>query len=188
MNGGDGDDRYYIDNVDDTVTDSSGLDSIYTTIDHTLGTGFERLYAYSDDGFALTGNGTDNTIVGRGGDDIITGGAGRDVMTGGAGADTFVFQALSDSVASAARDVIKDFLIGTDKIDLTAIDANTGLADDQAFTFIGSGGFTHTAGELQAKAAGANTLVSGDVDGNGQADFQILLGGSVALQATDFLL
>ena len=31
-------------------------------------------------------------------------------------------------------------------------------------------------------------LVSGDVDGNGMADFQILLRGSVALQATEFLM
>ena len=54
--------------------------------------------------------------------------------------------------------------------------------------FIGAGAFTHTAGELQAKAFGANTLVSGDVDGDGKGDFQILLSGSVALQATDFLL
>jgi hypothetical protein len=75
-----------------------------------------------------------------------------------------------------------------DRIDLAQIDADTGAADDQAFSFIGDGAFTHTAGELQAKAAGANTLISGDVDGNGTADFQILLSGSVAVQATDFLL
>ena len=48
--------------------------------------------------------------------------------------------------------------------------------------------FSHTAGELQAKAFGANTLVLGDLDGNGRADFHILLSGAVALQATDFLL
>jgi hypothetical protein len=30
--------------------------------------------------------------------------------------------------------------------------------------------------------------VSGDVDGDGKGDFQVLLSGSVALQATDFLL
>jgi Ca2+-binding RTX toxin-like protein len=109
-------------------------------------------------------------------------------MTGGAGSDTFVFQALSDSVTGGGRDRIKDFVAGTDKIDLTQIDADTGLANDQAFSFIGAGAFSHTAGELQAKAFGANTLVSGDVDGNGKADFQILLSGSVALQAADFLL
>ncbi len=37
-------------------------------------------------------------------------------------------------------------------------------------------------------ALGASTLVSGDVDGNGHADFHILLSGHVTPQATDFLL
>jgi Ca2+-binding RTX toxin-like protein len=187
MNGSDGDDRYFIDNAGDTVTDASGLDSIYTTIDHSLGAGFERLYARSDTGLILTGNGVGNVIAGRGGNDTITGGGGRDVMTGGAGGDTFVFQALSDSLVGGQRDVIRDFA-GVDKIDLATIDANSGLADDQAFDFIGASAFTHTAGELQAKAFGANTLISGDVDGDGKGDFQILLSGSVTLQATDFLL
>ena len=67
-------------------------------------------------------------------------------------------------------------------------DADTGAAGDQAFSFIGGGAFTHHAGELQARAVGANTVISGDVDGNGVADFQIRLNGSVALQATDFVL
>jgi Ca2+-binding RTX toxin-like protein len=188
MDGGDGDDRYMIDNTGDAVTDSSGIDSVFTTRDYTLGDGFERLYARSDAGLALNGNTAGNVIVGRGGNDTITGGAGRDVMTGGEGADHFVFGALSDSVLGGGRDLISGFVAGTDKIDVTSIDANTGLANDQAFTFIGSGAFSRTAGELQAKAFGASTLVSGDVDGNGKADFQILLSGSVALQATDFLL
>jgi Ca2+-binding RTX toxin-like protein len=188
MNGGAGDDRYFINSAGDTVTDSSGLDSITTTIDHSLGAGFERLYARSDAGLILTGNGANNVIVGRGGNDTITGGGGRDVMAGGASGDTFVFQALSDSLVGGQRDVIRDFVAGVDKTDLTQIDADAGLAGDQAFGFIGSAAFSHTAGELQAKTLGANTLVSGDVDGNGQADFQILLRGHVALQATDFLL
>jgi Ca2+-binding RTX toxin-like protein len=137
---------------------------------------------------ALYGDGGSDRLIGGAGDDVLAGGAGRDVMVGGAGADHFVIDALSDSVVGGGRDMIKDFLIGSDKIDLTAIDANGGLGGDQAFTYIGTGAFTHTAGELQAKAFGTNTLVSGDVDGNGKADFQILLSGSVALQATDFLL
>jgi hypothetical protein len=36
--------------------------------------------------------------------------------------------------------------------------------------------------------AGNNTLIAGDVNGNGQADFHIAAAGHVALQATDFLL
>jgi hypothetical protein len=136
----------------------------------------------------LYGDEGKDRLVGGAGDDTLIGGASRDVMTGGDGADRFVIGALSDSVTGGGRDLIKDFLIGSDQIDVTAIDADAGTASDQAFTYIGAGAFTHTAGELQAKAFGDKTLVSGDVDGNGKADFQILLSGSVALQATDFLL
>jgi Ca2+-binding RTX toxin-like protein len=188
MDGGAGNDKYHVDDAGDTLSDASGVDVVLTRVDHALGADFERLFANSDAGLALTGNAAANVIAGRGGNDTITGGGGRDVMTGGAGGDTFVFQALSDSVVGGGRDLIKGFAAGTDKIDLAAIDANSGLASDQAFSFIGSGAFSHTAGELQAKALGANTLVSGDVDGNGTADFQILLSGTVTLQATDFLL
>ena len=148
----------------------------------------ERLFANADSGLNLVGSALDNVIRGGGGNDTIIGTGGRDVMTGGGGSDTFVFELLSDSVTGGGRDRIKDFVAGSDKIDLAAIDANAGAANDQAFSFIGSGAFSHTAGELRASAFGANTLVSGDVDGNGKADFHILLSGSVALQATDFLL
>jgi hypothetical protein len=92
------------------------------------------------------------------------------------------------TAARKGRDLIKDFVADVDEIDLAAIDANAGLASDQAFSFIGAAAFSHTAGELQAKTLGVNTLVSGDVDGNGAADFQILLSGHVTLQAADFLL
>jgi hypothetical protein len=188
MDGGEGDDKYHVDDAGDTLSDASGVDSVTITIDYSLGAGFERLFGRSDTGLSLTGNAAANTITGSVGNDTITGGGGRDVMTGGGGADHFVFQGLSDSVAGGWRDLVKDFVAGVDKIDLAAIDANSGLANDQAFSFIGSAAFSHTAGELQARTLGANTLVSGDVDGNGAADFQILLSGHVALQATDFLL
>ncbi len=151
-------------------------------------TGFRLIgaAAYDQSGFSVASAG--DVIAGRGGNDTIIGTGGRDVMTGGAGGDTFAFELLSDSVTGGGRDVIKDFVAGTDKIDLTSIEADTSVFNDQAFSFIGSTAFSHTAGELQAKAFGTNTLVSGDVDGNGATDFHILLSGSVALQATDFLL
>jgi Ca2+-binding RTX toxin-like protein len=199
MSGGDGDDTYYVDSAGDAVVESpgQGADTVHTTASFSLGHNIENLIADSDAGLILIGNARDNTItggegddrlVGNNGNDTLTGGAGRDVMIGGAQADQFVFQALSDSVVGGGRDLIKDFIAGTDKIDLTQIDANTGAASDQAFSFIGGGAFSNTAGELRATAFGANTLVAGDVDGNGQADFHILLAGPVTLQATDFVL
>jgi Ca2+-binding RTX toxin-like protein len=199
MDGGAGNDIYYVDSGADMVVETSGrgTDTVHTTISLALGQHVENLIADSDGGLVLRGNSRGNDIAGGGGNDYLTGGgggdtldgeAGRDVLIGGGGNDRFVFDALSDSAAGGTRDVIKDFAAGADKIDLTLIDASKGAAGDQAFRFIGSAAFSGTAGELQATALGANTLVSADVDGNGKADFQILLSGSVALQATDFLL
>jgi len=126
-------------------------------------------------------------LMGGDGNDVLIGGTGRDVLIGGAGNDHYVFNAVSDSPPGGGRDVIKDFVAG-DVIDVSGIDANTTVANDQAFTFIGSAAFTHTAGEMQARFLGGNTLVSGDVDGNGQADFQVVLSGHVTLQVSDFML
>ena len=101
-----------------------------------------------------------------------------------------MFQTLADSTASSAgRDTIEDFSRAQhDRIDLRAIDANTQAGGNQSFHVIGSHGFDHHAGELQVKSLGANTLVSGDVTGDGRADFAILLTGHVALHSGDFLL
>jgi Ca2+-binding RTX toxin-like protein len=197
MHGGAGDDTYVVDDANDAVIESAdeGTDRIAAWSDFTLGDGVENLILKGDGDINGTGNERDNRIYGNDGDNILYGGAGFDfatgigvdVLFGGAGNDRFVFGAPQDSLVGPRRDVIKDFLVGADQIDLTAIDANTGLAGDQAFDFIGSDAFTGTAGELQAKPWGIHTMVSGDVDGNGLANFQILVTGHIALQETDFL-
>jgi hypothetical protein len=73
-----------------------------------------------------------------------------------------------------------------DQIDLSQIDAVAG-GTDNAFNFVGSSAFQN-AGDLRVAVKGANTLVAGDVDGDGAADFAIVLAGVVALQAGDFIL
>ncbi|HSF65441.1 MAG TPA: hypothetical protein VLA78_13705, partial [Paracoccaceae bacterium] len=54
------------------------------------------------------------TLEGGAGDDILMDGAGQDTLTGGAGADIFVL------AADGQRDVIADFNIAQDRIDLSA--------------------------------------------------------------------
>lgn len=67
------------------------------------------------------------------------------------------------------------------------MDAKIGTLVDDAFTFIETSPFSHTAGE-QFNNGNGNTVIAGDVDGNGQAKFQILLVGSHILQDGDFVL
>lgn len=139
-------------------------------------------------GQALTGNELASAIVGRAGNDTLTGGGG-DALIGGGGADTCSFAALSDSTLASGRDTIMDFSsLAGDKIDLHLMDAVTTVAGNQAFNFIGTNAFSATAGELHYAPSGANTLISGDVNGDGAADFSILLAGTHVLSSSDFIL
>ena len=129
-----------------------------------------------------------NTIVGSTGNDTLAGGSGGDILTGGGGANVFSLLALSDSsVADSGRDRITDFsTVNGDTIDLHLLDANTSVIGDQAFSFIGTAGFSGIAGQLSYAAAGTDTQIMGDIDGDRVADFSILLIGSRTLGASNF--
>lgn len=81
----------------------------------------------------LRGNAAGNRLDAGSGADILQGDGGADILIGGAGADTFRYASPSDS-AGTAVDHITDFASGSDKVDLTLIDANSLLGGDQAFT------------------------------------------------------
>ncbi|HYZ48487.1 MAG TPA: M10 family metallopeptidase C-terminal domain-containing protein, partial [Sphingomonas sp.] len=133
----------------------------------------------------LAGRGGDDTLKGMGGDDridggagadIIIGGAGADRLTGGAGADLFTYKTAGES-HGLARDTILDFNAADgDRIDLSAIDANARLAGDQAFRLAGDH-FTNAAGQLIQTDTRDGLLVQGDQNGDGRAEFAVLLQG-----------
>ena len=74
-----------------------------------------------------------------------------------------------------------------DIIDLSALDAESGVAGNQAFHLITTG-FTGDKGELRARVSGSDLIVIGDINGDGTADFAILLQGVAAITAADFAL
>ncbi|WP_052726426.1 M10 family metallopeptidase C-terminal domain-containing protein [Devosia epidermidihirudinis] len=151
--------------------------------------GADRLTGDDKDN-VIDGKGGNDIIDGRGGNDTIIGGAGFDTMTGGAGNDIFVFRSASEiGNKPGARDIITDFTPGQDKIDLSAIDANTKLAGNQEFSFIAAnnGSFTKTPGELAWHTESGKTIVQGDIDGDGIHDFEIELKGVLNLKASDFI-
>ncbi|CAA2100582.1 Metallopeptidase AprA [Methylobacterium bullatum] len=191
LSGGAGNDSYYVDNVNDHVIETTGTDTVYASVSYALESGveIEALRAFGSNALTLTGNEFANTIVGGAAKDVIVGGLGQDTLVGGAGNDTFVFKTVSDSgTGTANRDAILDFKVGFDHIDLSVIQAVSGAATDQSFSFI-EGAFTKHKGELHAVASGISTIIEGDVDGNGKADFQIVLRGTIeALHANDFIL
>jgi len=207
--GGTGNDTYVVDRFFDRVVENvgQGTDTVtssainldfarYLNVERAVLTGSADLNIIgvagrqvmigNAGGNRMFGGGGNDVLRGNGDDDTLRGDAGADVLTGGANADTFVFRAASDStVAAAGRDRITDFAHGIDTIDVSQIDARTG-AGNQDFTFIGSQAFHGVKGELRVDHANGNTFVEADRNGDGHADFAILLNGNITLTAGDF--
>jgi serralysin len=188
MFGGAGNDKYRVDNSGDKVYEiaGEGSDTVYASVSYALraGVAVEGLRTANESATTsinLTGNEFAQTIVGNAGANILNGGAGNDTLIGRAGEDMFVFSNLGGT------DRISDFMSGIDTIDLRSIDANTGIAGDQAFNFIGGNAFGSAAGQLRTYESNGAHYVAGDVNGDGVADFIINL-GSPTVQSSDFLL
>lgn len=145
------------------------------------GNGTDTLYGLAGHDALFGGNGGDHLLGGIG-NDLLVGGHGSDLLEGGAGADVFRVG------PGDGTDRIVDFQTGVDTIDLAAIDANSSAAGNQSFTFIGSAAFSKVAGELRVSTIGADSWVQGDLNGDGTADFAIVLAGAVTPLASDFIL
>jgi len=137
----------------------------------------------------LAGNAGANMLQGWNGNDILVGVGGKDTLNGGAGADRFVYSATTQSAVGVNADLITDFSRAqADRIDLSAIDARSGVAVNQAFTFVGAGPYSGVAGQLIYAQTSGFTVIGGDVNGDGSSDFHIRLTGTIALRAADFVL
>ena len=163
---------------------------------HGIGNGLDNVLYGQSGNDTLEGLGGNDTIRGNVGDDVLDGGAdndlliggsGADVLTGGSGADTFRIGYYESGTGSGA-DRITDFAPGSDVVDLSGWDANTGLGGDQAFSFVGSAAFSGTAGELRTYFDGTDTWVQADINGDAVADFDVRFDGAVTLSGSDFVL
>lgn len=177
--------------LSNTITGAGGNDTL------SGGNGDDVLNGGAGNDSLVGGNGND---VINGGDDIdrLTGGVGADTLRGGAGADLFVYAAVNESTnTDATRDVIFDFELGVDKIDLTQLDAiNSGGRED--FTWLGINSPFSAAGQLRYRVDPINAnriFVEGNTDANlNTVDFSIELNLSTVgttpqtgLQGRDFL-
>ena len=210
MFGGTGNDTFVVDGRADRVVEvrGQGNDLVKSSISLALATHVEYLLLTGRANLNGTGNGLANTITGNAGNNVLKGGAGNDLLKGGTGrdklfgekgadkllggggADQFIFQSPQDSTAKGrGRDFIDDFSRGQgDKINLKAIDADTTHRGNQKFEFIGNDRFDKDAGELRFQKQGGNTLITADRNGDGRADFAILVDGHIAFKGGDFLL
>ncbi|MCW5734156.1 MAG: hypothetical protein KIS73_08520 [Enhydrobacter sp.] len=166
----------------------AGIDTL-ASIENLTGSNFNDSLTGDGNANVLNGGGGKDLLIGGGGGDTLLGGEGRDVLTGGDGADFFHYRTVADTGTTATTwDTIKDFTQGSDIINLGAIDADTTMAANQAFAFIGAAAFAGIAGQLRAEQGAGKTLISGDINGDAAADFAIELSGLHTLTATDFTL
>lgn len=148
MTGGTGNDSYYIDNISDSVVENAnqGVDTVYSTVTHTLTANVENSVltgAMVINGTGntlnnqLTGNNANNTLSGVAGADTLDGQGGADILIGGLGKDSYTLTettAATDTVRVAkgdslvaSYDVVQGFHLGSgtvttgvDKLDLAS--------------------------------------------------------------------
>ncbi|MFL6844374.1 MAG: M10 family metallopeptidase C-terminal domain-containing protein [Allosphingosinicella sp.] len=179
------------------LADANLAAGVTLTVNGTLLQSFETMVvdgSQESDGFLrIFAGSSDDTIKGGGQADLIHGNLGADTITGGGGADTFRYQKSAESTSSS-MDHILDFTPGTDKIELTRMDANTLAAGNQDFHWIGSDAFAGSgaasAGELRGYEQSGTWFVEGDTNGDGTADLVIALTlqGQTPLGQNDFFL
>lgn len=179
LDGGLGNDLLSGDAGDDVLLGDFGNDTLRG------GASNDTLFGGAGDD-SLDGATGNDALDGGAGNDTFLGGAGRDILTGGLGADVFLFTIAAQSNGSFV-DTVSDFTEGSDRIDLSGIDANAAQGGDQAFSFIGTAAFSG-AGQLRFIREGADLRLLGDTNGDGLADFALILTDETTITASSFLL
>ena len=111
MSGGLGNDTFYVDSVNDQVTEfaGEGSDTVRSTVSYGLGANLETLFLEGAANINGTGNALANTIVGNGGSNVLSGEAGDDMLNGAGGNDTLMGGSGNDRLIGREGD---DVLIG----------------------------------------------------------------------------
>jgi Ca2+-binding RTX toxin-like protein len=126
MLGGTGNDLYYVDNVNDVVTEASlaGTDSVNSSITYTLTANVENLTLTGTAAINATGNALNNVLTGNAGANTLNGGEGLDTLNGGAGADKLYGGLGNDGLTGGTG---ADIFVFNTSLGATNIDRITGF-------------------------------------------------------------
>ncbi|SEG42436.1 retention module-containing protein [Billgrantia desiderata] len=143
---------------------------------------------------AITGTAEDEVIVGTSANDTINGGEGNDILIGGAGNDTLIGGEGDDvfqwnfgdqgGVGSAAHDVVKDFSLGINTLDLADLLQGEAAETIDSFIFAVQEGsstvlYVNHEGSIGANGSNATQVIvleNFSMDGASSTDFlQVML-------------
>jgi hypothetical protein len=171
LRGDAGNDTYVLGAGADNIVDSSGIDTITSTITRSLNTftAIENLKLLGSSNINGTGNALANTLTGNSGNNVLDGGvdAAIDTLKGGAGNDTYILSSGTDQISDTS---------GTDAITST-ITRNLGAYSTiENLKLLGTLDITGTGNAL------ANTMTgnSGSNALSGAAGNDVLVGGAGA--------
>ncbi len=161
-----------------------------------MGSNVENLTLTGSSAINGTGNTLNNSITGNSAANTLNGGTGKDILTGAAGNDTFIFNNVVESaITETTTDVITDFVMGKDKINLSAIDAFASSTTNDTFVWKGTAAFSSTTqGEVRYEkfdnfgSTNDYTMVWVDNDADTGVEMAIRLTGLYNLTASDFIL
>jgi VCBS repeat-containing protein len=156
-----------------------------TGAQNTAGSGSDTLVGIEN----LVGSAYNDTLTGDAGANRLDGNNGSDTLTGGAGADTFVFDVLT---TSANKDTVKDFVSGTDKIELSSAAFSAlgsyGLGQLDANELVFGSGASNPNQHLIYNPASGALMYDVDGSGSGAAITIAVLSGHPTLSAADIFL
>jgi len=154
MTGGAGNDTYYVDNIRDVVTESSGqgTDTVISSISYTLGYNLENLLLTGTTALRGTGNSLNNVLTGNAGNNVLDGGTGYDSLIGGSGNDTLYGGSGDDALLGGTGS--DKYLFGTDWGNDTILYDFTNSSDTISFL---SG---ISANDISASLNGSDCLIS----------------------------
>lgn len=163
MRGGQGNDTYVVDNVNDVIVEfaGQGTDRILSAVSYALPDNVENLQLTTSKATNGTGNGSSNTLLGNAGINILDGRGGADVLTGGAGSDVFVFHR-----DEANGDLVTDFtgagVMGGDRLELRDFGAGALTQVGTSDYYVIQADTAHGATSETIHLAGVFNLSAGD--------------------------